>query len=88
MPVYTLADEVPTSLSQKKHHRRGNSKSSTGSDSLAYSASSSVQSTSTTGESTDSSFADIYNLIDNESVNRILGAGGNDKADLPQTISG
>jgi len=51
-PVYTL-EETP--VTKKKGHKRNTSKSSIGSDqSLTYSANSSVQSASTTGESSDS----------------------------------
>lgn len=53
-------------ISSQKRHRRQTSKSSIGSEdnSLSYSATSSVQSLSTTGESTDSSFAEIYKVLD------------------------
>lgn len=77
-------DEDPGS-SMRKHHRRTNSKASTGSDqSLTYSASSSVQSHSTAGESTDSSFAEIMRVIEDDTLQRIVG----EMHDLPKTIPG
>jgi len=88
MQQYAFAtDEDPSSngLGVKKHHRRTNSKASTGSDqSLTYSASSSVQSHSTAGESTDSSFAEIMRVIEDDTLQRIVG----EMHDLPKTIPG
>lgn len=88
------SNDLPIS-SQKRGHRRVNSKSSTGSEkddqSLTYSASSSVQSTSTTGESTDSSFAEIYKVLDSAEeegkIQEILGGSPNAKETRQGTIN-
>lgn len=60
------SNDLPISSQKRQLHRRQTSKSSVGSEdhSLSYSATSSVQSSSTTGESTDSSFAEIYKVLD------------------------
>jgi hypothetical protein len=87
--TFSLAadDPIPTHHGRKSH-RRGNSKSSIGSGekddvSLTYSASSSVQSgSSTTGESTDSSFADIYKVLDRHEEEALIGALGSSIGDL------
>ena len=63
-----------------KHHRRGNSNSS-----LSYSVGSSVHSNSTTGESTDSSFAEINKILEDENVKKLL---ADQRAITPQTITG
>lgn len=69
-------------VTTQKRHRRQTSKSSVGSEdhSLSYSATSSVQSFSTTGESTDSSFAEIYKVLDSaeeEEMKLLEKIGGN-----------
>lgn len=83
---YIFTDEDPVSNGiGRTRHRRGNSKTSTGSDqSLTYSASSSVSQVST-GESTDSSFAEIYRVIDDEKISSLI---GDEHMKVPKTITG
>lgn len=76
-------DEQPVPQ-RKRNHRRGNS----GLDSLAYSSNSSVQSVSTTGESSSSSLSAIRkvyndNVDEDAFLNKQLISD-----DLPQTITG
>lgn len=57
-------------------------------NSLSYSASSSVQSSSTTGESTDSSFAEIIRLINDRDGDDLLVESPTNNKERPETISG